>query len=118
MVALEINNSMEEKKDLLKEFINGGWIIIFVGAAGMAARIIYSGTKHSVVEICKKIFAAALCSGIAWFVLEQTDISSLTKAISYGVVGVISPEIINGLIKIAAKFAKNPTKFFNENRTH
>ena len=64
------------------------------------------------------MFAAALCSGIAWFILEQADISSLTKAISYGVVGVVSPEIINGVIKIAAKFAKNPSKFFNENRTH
>jgi len=84
----------------------------------MAARIIYSGTKHSIIEIIKKIFAAMLCSGIAWFILEQTDISSLTKAISYGVVGVVSPEIVNGIIKIAAKFAKNPTKFFNENRSN
>jgi hypothetical protein len=64
------------------------------------------------------MFAAMLCSGIAWFVLEQTDISSLTKAISYGVVGVVSPEIVNGLIKIAASFAKNPTKFFNDNRSN
>jgi len=109
---------MDDKKNLIQEFINGGWIILIVGAAGMAARIIYSGTKHSVLEIIKKIFAAMLCSGIAWFILEQTDISSLTKAISYGVVGVVSPEIVNGIIKIAAKFAKNPTKFFNENRSN
>jgi hypothetical protein len=109
---------MDDKKNLIQEFINGGWIILVVGAAGMAARIIYSGTRHSVIEIIKKMFAAMLCSGIAWFVLEQTDISSLTKAISYGVVGVVSPEIVNGLIKIAAKFAKNPTKFFNDNRSN
>jgi hypothetical protein len=109
---------MEDKKNIILEFINGGWIILVVGAAGMAARIIYSGTKHSVVDIVKKMFAAMLCSGIAWFVLEQTDISSLTKAISYGVVGVVSPEIVNGLIKIAASFAKNPTKFFNDNRSN
>lgn len=109
---------MDDKKNIIQEFINGGWIILVVGAAGMAARIIYSGTKHSVVEIVKKMFAAMLCSGIAWFVLEQTDISSLTKAISYGVVGVVSPEIVNGLIKIAASFAKNPTKFFNDNRSN
>lgn len=109
---------MDDKKNLIQEFINGGWIILVVGAAGMAARIIYSGTRHSVVDIIKKMFAAMLCSGIAWFVLEQTEISSLTKAISYGVVGVVSPEIVNGLIKIAAKFAKNPTKFFNDNRSN
>jgi len=109
---------MDDKKNIIQEFINGGWIILVVGAAGMAARIIYSGTKHSVVEIVKKMFAAMLCSGIAWFVLEQADISSLPKAISYGVVGVVSPEIVNGLIKIAASFAKNPTKFFNDNRSN
>jgi hypothetical protein len=109
---------MEDKKNIILEFINGGWIILVVGAAGMAARIIYSGTKHSIIDIVKKMFAAMLCSGIAWFVLEQTEISSLTKAISYGVVGVVSPEIVNGLIKIAARFAKNPIKFFNDNRSN
>jgi hypothetical protein len=109
---------MDDKKNIILEFINGGWIILVVGAAGMAARIIYSGAKHSVIDIVKKMFAAMLCSGIAWFVLEQTEISSLTKAISYGVVGVVSPEIVNGLIKIAARFAKNPIKFFNDNRSN
>lgn len=109
---------MDDKKNIIQEFINGGWIILVVGAAGMAARIIYSGTKHTFMDIIKKMFAAMLCSGIAWFVLEQTEISSLTKAISYGVVGVVSPEIVNGLIKIAAGFAKNPTKFFNDNRSN
>jgi hypothetical protein len=110
--------NMEDKKNIILEFINGGWIILVVGAAGMAARIIYSGAKHSIIDIVKKMFAAMLCSGIAWFVLEQTEISSLTKAISYGVVGVVSPEIVNGLIKIAARFAKNPIKFFNDNRSN
>lgn len=109
---------MDDKKDLLHDFVSGGWIILLIGAAGMAARIMYSGAKHTVVEIFKKMIAASLCSGIAWFVLEQTDISSLTKAICYGVVGVVSPEIINGLIKLAAKFAKNPSKFFDDNRTY
>jgi hypothetical protein len=109
---------MDDKKNIILEFINGGWIILVVGAAGMAARIIYSGAKHSIIDIVKKMFAAMLCSGIAWFVLEQTEISSLTKAISYGVVGVVSPEIVNGLIKIAARFAKNPIKFFNDNRSN
>lgn len=108
---------MDDQKDLYKEFINGGWFIMIIGAAGMVARIIYSEAKHTFKDICKNIFAAVLCSGIAWYVLEQTDISSLTKAICYGVTGVVSPEIINGLIKVAAKFAKNPVKFFNDYRT-
>ena len=66
----------------------------------------------------KKIIAAALCSGIAWYVLEQTELASLTKAIVYGVIGVVSPELINGLIKLGARFAKNPTKFFDDNKSN
>ena len=102
----------DNKKNLLSEFLNGGWIILVVGAAGMVARILNSDVKYTLIEVCKKIFAAVLCSGILWAVLEQTDLASLTKAILYGVIGVISPEIINGLIKLAAKFANSPSRFF------
>jgi hypothetical protein len=45
---------------------------------------------------------------ILWFILHDAPISDLVKAVSYGVVGVISPEIINGLITLAKKYAKNP----------
>jgi hypothetical protein len=46
--------------------------------------------------------------------LEQTDISSLTKAIIYGVVGVISPELLQGLARLAKQVSKNPAKFINK----
>lgn len=108
---------MNEHKNLIAEFLSGGWIILIIGASGMGARILCSGVRHSAVEVVKKIIAAALCSGIAWYVLEQTDLASLTKAIVYGVIGVVSPEIINGIIKLAARFAKNPTKFFEDNKS-
>lgn len=108
---------MNEQKNLISEFLSGGWIILIVGAAGMGARILCSGVRHSALEVIKKIVAAALSSGIAWYVLEQTDLASLTKAIVYGVIGVVSPEIINGIIKLAARFAKNPTKFFEDNKS-
>ena len=67
-----------------------------------------------VVEQIKKIVTAALASGISWFVLEQTDIGSLTKAITYGIIGVVSPEIINGLVKLGKRFEKNPTQFIDK----
>lgn len=109
---------MNEHKNLITEFLNGGWIILIIGASGMGARILCSGVRHSALEVVKKIIAAALCSGIAWYVLEQTDLTSFTKAIVYGVTGVVSPEIINGLIKLGAKFAKNPIKFFEDNKSN
>lgn len=105
---------MEPQKDLVEEFISGGWVILVIGACGMAARIIYSGAKQTLGESFKKIFGAVLCSGIAWFILEQTDISSLYKAMAYGAVGVISPEIIQGLVNVATKVAKDPLKFLKK----
>jgi len=53
-------------------------------------------------------------SGILWFVLKDAPISDFIKAISYGVVGVVAPEIINGIIALAKKFEKNPDKFLKK----
>lgn len=105
---------MEPEKSLFKEFINGGWVIPLIGAAAMVARLLSTDRELAIVEQLKKILSAAIASGIAWFVLEQTDISSLYKAITYGVIGVVSPEIINGIVSLAKKFEKNPTKFINK----
>lgn len=46
--------------------------------------------------------------------LKQTDIGSLTKAITYGIIGVVSPEIINGIVKLGKRFEKNPTEFIEK----
>jgi len=99
---------MEDQHNFLKEFLNEGWIVAMIGALGMIARSLMDGVKRSSMEQFRRILAAAICSTIAWFVLEQTEVSSLTKAISYGVVGVISPEILEGLTRMAKKFAKKP----------
>lgn len=105
---------MEPEKSLLKEFINGGWVIPLIGAAAMIARLLSTDRELKIVEQFKKILSAAIASGIAWFILEQTDISSLYKAITYGIIGVISPEIINGIIRLGKSFEKNPTKFIKK----
>jgi hypothetical protein len=108
---------MEPEKSLLKEFINGGWIIPFIGALTMTTRLISSPVKLTMVEQLKKICAASILSGVAWViidsgaVLESSEISSLYKAMIYGIIGVVSPEIINGIVNLARKFEKNPDKF-------
>jgi hypothetical protein len=99
---------MADEKDLFKEFLTGGWIVAAVGALGMLARNLLDGVERSHKEHAKRILAAAICSTIAWFILEQVEVSSLTKAISYGVVGVVSPEILQGVTTLAKKFAKKP----------
>lgn len=105
---------MEPEKSMIKEFLDGGWVIPLIGATAMIARLLSTNRRASIWEHLKKIITAALASGIAWFVLEQTDISSLYKAITYGVIGVISPEIIAGIVKIGQSFSHNPTKFLRK----
>jgi len=77
----------------------------------MFARLLSGNSGLSLKQQFKRVITAAIAAGIAWFVLEQTDVSSLTKAITYGIIGVISPEVISGIVRLAEKFAKNPEKF-------
>ena len=102
---------MEPEKSLIKEFLNGGWLVPLIGAAAMFARLL-SGNNHlSLKQQFQRILTAAIASGIAWFVLEQTDVSSLIKAITYGIIGVVSPEVIGGIVRLGQRFEKNPIKF-------
>ena len=79
---------MEPEKSILKEFLNGGWRVPLVGAAAMFARLLSGNSGLSLKQQFKRVLTAAIAAGIAWFVLEQTDVSSLTKAITYGIIGV------------------------------
>jgi hypothetical protein len=103
-----------DEKNLLREFMTGGWIVALIGGLGMLARSLLDGVDRSHKEHAKRIVAAAICSTIAWFILEQVEVSSLTKAISYGIVGVVSPEILQGVTTLAKRFAKKPQDFVNK----
>lgn len=105
---------MEDEKSIIKEFINGGWIIPMIGAAAMIARLMSNPVKMTLMEQLRRILSAAISSSIAWFILEQTDISSFYKAVTYGIIGVISPEIIGGIIKLGKMFQNNPEKFIKK----
>ena len=105
---------MNEHKDLLKEFLSGGWLVAIIGAAGMVARLLSDDTKFTIKQQLKKIVTASICSVIVWFLLENIELNSLTKAIIYGITGVISPEILQGLTRLAQQFAKNPKKFIKK----
>ena len=105
---------MEPDKNLIKDFLEGGWIIMMIGGSAMLARLLASNTTITVLEHFKKIISAAIASGIAWFILKDVQGWELYKAIAYGIVGVISPEIIDGIIKLGKKFAKNPEKMLKK----
>jgi len=103
-----------ELNQIVKEFISGGWIVTLLGAIGMAARLFMGNEKIGCIQQLKRIMAAAMFSTIAWFILEQVDVSSLTKAICYGIIGVISPEVLQGLTTLSKRFAKKPEQFLNK----
>lgn len=104
---------MEQEKSLLDEFLKGGWLVPLVGAGAMLARLLSSENKLTIANQVKKVITAAITSAIAYFILEQTDILPIYKAVTYGIIGVISPEVITGIVKLGNKFAANPTKFIS-----
>jgi len=105
---------MDPERTLLKDFLSGGWLIPLLGAAAMLARLLNSGTPLSIKEQIKKIISAAIASGITWFVLKDVEGWDLYKAIAYGIIGVISPEIINGIVKLGKKFEKHPERYIKK----
>jgi hypothetical protein len=103
-----------EDKNIVKDFLIGGWLIPAIGAAGMIARMFVQKTPYTIKEFVKNVASAAILSAIAWFVLHDAPFSDFVKAICYGVIGVISPEVINGIIALGKKFEKNPQKFIKK----
>jgi hypothetical protein len=101
---------MSDEKTLIHQFLfEGGWYVTLISVGGATARILNSDERHSIWDFFRKIVVAAIVSGISWFVLEQANFSSFTKAVVYGVIGVVSPELIDGLITLAKKIARRPS---------
>ena len=105
---------MEPQKSLIGEFLNGGWIIPLIGAASMLARILSTSDRSSVVNQLKKIFVASLASTIVWALIHDIQLLDLHKAVIYGITGVISPEIIQGVVNLGKRFSKTPETFIKK----
>jgi hypothetical protein len=104
---------MDNLNKFIPLFLNGGWIVIVIGAAGMLARIATSKNPEEKTpkQIVSNVAASMIASLIAWFILEQFEIEPMWKAISYGLVGLNSPELLSGIIKVSTKFSDNPIEF-------
>jgi uncharacterized membrane protein YeaQ/YmgE (transglycosylase-associated protein family) len=110
---------MDNTDKFISLFLGGGWIVLLIGAAGMIARLATSKNPEdkTLKQIFSNIIAAMVASLIAWFILEQFEVSSMYKAITYGLVGLNSPELLTGIIKISTGFANNPTDFLKNIKT-
>lgn len=96
---------------ILQSFIDGGWLVIFVGLAGMVARLALFSGKITIIQCVKNLIAAMLCSCITWFILEEIKIHFIYKAIIYTLAGLDAPELMRGTVKIATGFAQDPHSF-------
>ena len=110
---------MDNLSKFIPLFLNGGWIVLLIGAAGMIARLATSKNPEdkTLGQIASNITAAMIASLIAWFILEQFEVASMYKAIAYGMVGLNSPELLTGVIKISTNFANNPGEFMKNIKT-
>jgi len=102
---------MEPEKSLIGEFLDGGWVIPVIGAASMLARLLSTNDKTGIVCQLKKIFVASLTSTIMWALIHDLNLLDLHKAVIYGITGVISPEVIQGIVNLGKRFLKDPDKY-------
>jgi len=110
---------MDSLSKFIPLFLSGGWIVLLIGAAGMVARLATSKNPEdkTLKQIVSNIAASMIASLIAWFILEQFTVASMYKAIAYGLVGLNSPEILTGIVKISTNFANNPAEFMKNIKT-
>ena len=110
---------MDSLDKFIPLFMSGGWIVLLIGAAGMIARLATSKNPEDKTpgQIFSNITAAMVDTLIAWFILEQFEVASMYKAIAYGIVGLNSPELLTGIIKISTNFANNPGEFIKNIKT-
>lgn len=104
---------MNDLNQFIPLFLGGGWVVLIIGAAGMLARLATSKNPEdkNPMQVAKNILAAMTASLVAWFIMEQFEIASMYKAITYGLVGLNSPELLTGIVKITTGFAEDPTNF-------
>ncbi len=102
---------------LIQQFLGGGWVVLLIGAAGMIARLVTTNEKLIGSDIVKKMLSSMIASMISWFIMEQFEMDSMYKAIAYGLVGLNSPEIIQGVLKISGQFAADPMSFMKKEQS-
>jgi uncharacterized membrane protein YeaQ/YmgE (transglycosylase-associated protein family) len=101
-------------ENFVDNFLGGGWVVLLIGAAGMIARLVTTNENQTGSDVVKKMISSMIASLIAYFVMEQFEVDPMYKAIAYGLVGLNSPEIINGVLKISGQFAADPMSFMKK----
>ena len=64
---------MNDLNQFIPLFLDGGWVVLIIGAAGMLARLATSKNPEdkNPVQVVKNILAAMTASLVAWFIMDQ-----------------------------------------------
>ena len=98
-------------KDLISQFLQGGWLAPVIAGMGMTMRLLVDDKTTGVVDLIKKVVLSVLASLTTWLIIKDMLLPDWSYAVIYGVIGLVSPEIIMGLLKVGAKFGKDPIAF-------
>ena len=101
-------------RELIQQFMDGGWLAPFIAGMGMTMRLLVDDKTTGVIDLVRKVVLSILASLTTWLIIKDMMLPDWSYAVIYGVIGLVSPEIIMGLLKIGAKFSKDPIKFLRE----
>lgn len=98
---------------LIQSFTSDGWIVLILSLSGALTRLTLFEGNVSIIEFTRRILSAVAVGMISWFILDGVDWPQFYKIIIYIVIGLDSPSIIKGVIKVLNIFTDNPGKVFN-----
>ena len=99
---------------LVAEFLQGGWIAPFIAGMGMTMRLLVDDKTEGFWDLVRKVVLSIIASLTTWLIIKDLILPDWAFAMTYGVIGLVSPEIIMGLLKVGRKFGKDPITFLRE----
>ena len=98
-------------RELIQQFMEGGWLAPVIAGMGMTMRLLVDDKSTGVLDLVRKVVLSVLASLTTWLIIKDMMLPDWGYAVTYGVIGLVSPEIIMGLLKIGANFSKDPIGF-------
>ena len=93
----------------------GGWIVMFLGSAGMLARMMLTDKHYPWVVWFKRAVAGAFVGLIMYFSLYGVDMNPLYKSVLMCSCGAVAPELIQ-LLKRNVKSVKTINAYEKKKR--
>ena len=84
-------------QSVIEEFKKTGWVMAFLGALGMLARLILTNEKYNTIIWTRKVIAGGIVGVLCYFGLYEVDLSPLYRSVLCSIAGSIAPELFDYL---------------------